>query len=150
MKDAAHLLRLVGLFAAGIVVFLLIRQVLVPPGFGKYGHFRPAAMEEIRSRPMSFAGRTTCEMCHEEQLKILQSGKHAKVGCEACHGAQAQHANDSTTYKPVLPVAHVLCPVCHQANSAKPKNFPQVVAEDHSGGAECTVCHNPHRPLPTK
>jgi len=148
MKDAAHLLRLAGLFAVGIVIFLLLRQVLVPPGFGQYGHFRPGAMDMVRDRPMTYAGRTTCEMCHEEQLKVLQSGKHAKLGCEACHGPQAKHADDSSNVKPVLPVAHVLCPVCHESNSAKPKGFPQVVTAEHSSGAECTTCHKPHRPLP--
>ena len=121
MKDAAHLLRLAGLFAVGIVLFLLIRRELVPAGFGEYGFFRPAAMDAVRARPMIYAGRTTCEMCHEGELKLLQSGKHAHVG---------------------------LCPVCHEVNSAKPKGFPQVVAKEHSGGAECTTCHNPHRPLP--
>ena len=148
MKDAAHLLRLAGLFAAGIVIFLLIRRELVPAGFGQYGHFRPGAMDDVRARPMIYAGRTTCEMCHEGELKLLQSGKHAHVGCEACHGPQAKHADDSSSIKPVLPTAHLLCPVCHEANSAKPKGFPQVVAQEHSGGAECTTCHNPHRPKP--
>ncbi|MGO9241704.1 MAG: multiheme c-type cytochrome [Bryobacteraceae bacterium] len=148
MKDAAHLLRLAGLFAAGTLLFLLIRHELVPAGFGQYGHFRPAALEAIRSRPMSYAGRTTCEMCHEEEFKTLESGKHARVGCEACHGPQAKHAADSSSFTPVLPKAHELCPVCHETNSAKPKGFPQVDTKEHSGGAECTTCHNPHRPLP--
>ena len=148
MKDATHLLRLAGLFAVGIVLFLLIRRELVPPGFGQYGHFRASAMDAVRARPMTYAGRTTCEMCHEDQLKVLRTGKHAGVGCEACHGPQVKHADDPSSIKPVLPTAHLLCPMCHEANSAKPKGFPQVASKEHSGGEECTTCHKPHRPTP--
>ena len=42
--------------------------------------------------------------------------------------------------------AAVLCVRCHQANIAKPKQFPQVVAAEHSGGAACDMCHQPHSP----
>ena len=35
MKEAAHLIRLAALFVAGFVIFLLIRQAIVPAGFGK-------------------------------------------------------------------------------------------------------------------
>jgi len=150
MKDATHLLRLAGLFAFGIVLFLLVRQQVMPAGFGKYGHYRPAALEAVRNRPMTYAGRNTCGGCHDDQLKVLHAGKHAGVGCEACHGAQSKHAEDSGSIKPVLPRSNELCPVCHEANSAKPKIFPQVVSADHSGGEECKTCHLPHRPKPTK
>jgi transcription elongation factor Elf1 len=40
----------------------------------------------------------------------------------------------------------VICARCHEANSAKPKAFPQVVTADHSGGIACDICHQPHRP----
>ena len=149
MKDATHLLRLAGLFAFGIALFLLVRQQVMPAGFGKYGHFRPAALDAVRNRPMTYAGRTTCEPCHDDQLKVLHAGKHAGVGCEACHGPQSKHAEDSSI-KPVLPKTTQLCPVCHEANSAKPKTFPQVDSAEHSGGEDCKTCHLPHRPKPTK
>jgi hypothetical protein len=148
MKDAAHLLRLAALFAAGIIFFLLVRQIAVPAGFGKYGHFRPGAIDDVRARPISFAGKAQCEMCHPDQLKALLSGKHAHVACEACHGPQAKHAlaDDPMANKPVLPDTRVLCVRCHEANSAKPKKFPQVASADHSGGEACKSCHVPHRP----
>ena len=145
MKDAAHLIRLAALFAAGFLMFLLVRQAVVPAGFGQYGHFRAGALQDVRSRPMSFAGHTTCEACHDDQLKVLSGGKHAHVACEACHGAQGKHANDPSQ-KPVLPDTKVLCARCHEENSAKPKAFPQVAAKEHSGGEACKTCHKPHRP----
>ena len=126
-------------------MFLVIRQAVVPAGFGQYGHFRAGALKDVRSRPMSFAGRSTCEACHDEQLKVLSGGKHAHVGCESCHGAQAKHANDPSA-TPVLPDTKILCAKCHEQNSAKPKGFPQVATKDHSGGEAGKTCHKPHRP----
>jgi hypothetical protein len=146
MKDAAHLVRLAMVFAGALAVFLLVRQQVAPSDFGKYGHYRPSALDQNRSQPLAHAGRQACEMCHEDQLKVLQAGKHAGVGCEACHGPLAAHANDPGTPKPALPQAKLLCVRCHEANSAKPKGFPQVVSKEHSGGEDCKSCHLPHRP----
>ena len=50
MKEAAHLLRFGGLFLVGITVFFGVRQALVPAEFGKYGHFRPGALDDGRAR----------------------------------------------------------------------------------------------------
>src|SRR5690242_862378 len=126
MREAAHLVRLVALFAAALVVFLLVRRQIVPATFGQYGHFRGSVLEELRSRPVVFAGRTTCEVCHEDQLKVLTASKHGGVACEACHGPQAKHAGDPSASKPVLPDTKVLCAQCHEANAAKPRWFPRV------------------------
>lgn len=146
MKEAVHLIRLAALLAAGIALFLIARHLIVPADFGKFGHFRPGALDDVRSRPVSYAGHTTCDGCHDEKRAALTRGKHAKVGCEACHGPQARHADDPDKSKPVLPDTRLLCPTCHEANSAKPKTFPQVVAKEHSGGEACNSCHHPHSP----
>ena len=86
MKEAVHLIRLAALFAVGIILFLVVRQRIVPAGFGKYGHFRAGALDDVRAKPISFAGRETCETCHDDIRTQLASGKHALVNCEACHG----------------------------------------------------------------
>ena len=147
MKEASHILRLALLFAIGGILFMFIRQQVVPSGFGKYGHFREGALADVRSRPITYAGRETCVMCHDEVATVLKTGKHAGVGCEACHGPQAKHAENSDTIKPVLPVARQLCVVCHEANASKPKGFPQVVSKQHYDGGDCKSCHVPHKPL---
>ena len=67
MKEAAHLIRLAALFAAGVLLFLFVRQMMVPAGFGRYGHFRAGALEDIRARPIAFAGRAACEACHDDK-----------------------------------------------------------------------------------
>lgn len=146
MKEAAHLIRVAALFVAAMAVFLVARRIVVPATFGEYGHFRGAALAELRTRPISFAGRSTCEMCHDDQLKVLAGSKHKGVACEACHGPQAKHADDPEGVKPILPDTKVLCARCHEANAAKPTKFPQVISKDHSGGEACNGCHQPHSP----
>ncbi len=146
LRNAEHLVRVALLLALGTIVFLLVRRAVIPAEFGKYGHYRPGSMDDIRARPIKFAGREACEACHSDQVEVKAKGKHAKVGCEACHGALARHAEDPGSVVPKLPDVAVLCVRCHEANSAKPKSFPQVVSTDHSSGLPCNTCHKPHNP----
>jgi Cytochrome c554 and c-prime len=161
-KDAGHLFRFAGLFVLAFLVFLVVRHYVVPKSFGQYGHYRGAAIGEIAARPVTFAGHEACETCHSDEADKKKAGKHAHVNCEACHGAQAlhadvmsgnpvapemaSHADDPATMKPVLPDTAVLCARCHTASAAKPKGFPQVAPADHSQGLSCETCHNPHSP----
>ena len=64
---------------------------------------------------------------------------------QARHGPQARHARDPDV-KPVLPSTPALCVQCHEASGAKPKKFPQVLSAEHSGGMDCKMCHQPHKP----
>jgi uncharacterized CHY-type Zn-finger protein len=145
LKDAGHLFRFAGLFVLAFLVFLVVRHFVVPKSFGQYGHYRGAAIGEIASHPVKFAGHETCEGCHTDVVDVKSKGKHAHVNCEVCHGALAQHADDPTI-KPVLPNTAGLCARCHTASAAKPKGFPQVVPAEHSQGLPCETCHNPHSP----
>jgi hypothetical protein len=147
LRSTEHLIRVVVILALGVAAFLLIRRAVIPAGFGKYGHFRPAALDDIRGRPIRFAGHASCEACHSDEAETKSKGKHAGVACEACHGPLANHAEDPGTVVPKLPDPAVLCVRCHEANSSKPKSFPQVVSAKHSGGVLCTTCHQPHNPL---
>ncbi len=144
--DREHFVRLLGLFAAGFVVFLIARAVLVPKGFGEYGHYRAGALADVASRPITFAGRAACADCHSDVADLKKAGKHAGLGCEACHGPLAAHAADPTTAKAAKPVPSTLCPVCHTKNVAKPSKFPQVDPKEHASGASCSECHKPHSP----
>jgi hypothetical protein len=144
-KDAGHLFRFLFLFVVAFVVFLVVRHFIVPKSFGQYGHYRGAAIAEIAAKPVKFAGHETCETCHADILDAKKSGKHANVNCEACHGPLANHANDPSVAPAKLDTA-VLCIKCHAASAAKPKTFPQVDADQHSGGVPCETCHKPHDP----
>lgn len=144
-RDAGHLFRLALLFVVGTLTFLGLRAIVVPKTFGQYGHYRGAAIAEIAAHPVRFAGHQTCENCHTDVAQTKSGGKHAHVNCEACHGAQAKHADDPSV-DPGKPDTAVLCVRCHSASAARPKGFPQVDAEQHSGGVACQTCHQPHNP----
>jgi len=145
-KDTEHLVRLAVVIAILLAVFVLLRAAVVPKSFGEYGHYRGTAIAEIAARTPAFAGHDVCESCHADVLDQKKLGRHANVPCEACHGAQGKHADDPSSVKPQLPDTAIICARCHEANSAKPKGFPQVVSSDHSGGLACNTCHKPHRP----
>ncbi len=144
-KDALHLIRLAVVLVIAFAAFFVLRSALVPKTFGQYGHYRGASLAEGRAHALNYAGHAACEPCHEEIVIAKKKGRHTGVGCEACHGPLAKHADDPST-KPQLPDTAVLCARCHEANSARPKRFPQVVLEEHSGGASCGSCHQPHQP----
>lgn len=146
MKDAGHLFRMAGLFVAGLLIFLVVRSFLVPRSFGQYGHYRGIALQEIKAKQINYAGHQTCETCHTDVLEVKEKGKHAHVACESCHGPLARHAEDPTSVNPDKLDTKVLCVRCHEASTAKPKWFPQVVSADHSSGLACNECHKPHSP----
>jgi ABC-type nickel/cobalt efflux system permease component RcnA len=145
-KDTEHLIRLAAVMGIALVAFVLLRAAVVPKSFGEYGHYRGDAIAEIAARPIAHAGHEVCEACHTDVVDQKKLGKHVVVPCEACHGAQAKHADDPASIKPPKLDTAVLCARCHEANSAKPRAFPQVVTADHSGGLACDTCHQPHRP----
>jgi predicted CXXCH cytochrome family protein len=147
LAHRGHLVRVAVLFAAGVVAFLVLRALLVPKGFGVYGHYRAGALDDNRARPVSFAGRAACLECHSDVGDLMAKGKHATVRCEACHGPHAAHAADPSTVQAVRPDVHVLCARCHQALVGRPAAFPQVDVADHAGKEACTTCHTPHSPL---
>ena len=145
-KDAEHLFRLASVFLAGAIAFLGLRSFLVPSSFGQYGHYRGKAIAEIAALPVSYAGHEVCEGCHTDVLDVKSKGVHKGIACESCHGPLAEHANDPASVQPAKLDTAKLCVRCHEANTAKPKNFPQVVSEEHAGGAACNSCHQPHNP----
>lgn len=148
LRDSAHLIRPAVVLLACLGLFLIARAAIVPKGFGLYGHYRPGALEALRNKPISYAGQDTCVTCHDDQAKARATGRHAHISCEACHGPQAQHANadDPSSLKPKLPDVANLCRRCHEKDAAKPAFLPQVVTAEHSGGAACNTCHQPHNP----
>ena len=146
LKDAGHLLRLAAAFLVGLAVFFLVRSLLVPRSFGLYGHYRANAIGEIAALPIAYASHQVCEACHTDIHDLKSKGVHKGVACESCHGPLAVHANDPVSTIPPKLDTMVLCPRCHMANIAKPKNFPQVDVAEHSNGSACNACHQPHNP----
>ena len=145
-KDSAHLISIAVVFLLGGVVFMALRAAVIPKSFGEFGPYRGKALLEMEAKPVKYAGHEVCEGCHPDVAETKAKGVHAHVNCETCHGAQAKHADDPATVKPVLPEVAKLCVRCHSENVAKPSGFPQVNAAEHSGGQDCKACHQPHSP----
>ena len=145
-KDVQHFVRAAILLGVGIILFLILRAAMVPTDFGRYGHYRPGALADNAAGPISYAGRAVCEECHSDVVESRRGSKHEQVGCEACHGPLAAHAEDPGASRAVIPDVNALCQSCHERNVARPAAFPQVNAEEHSGGEACSSCHQPHNP----
>jgi len=140
-----HLVRVVVLFGAAVLVFVLLQGFFVPNDFGVYGHYRAGALEDNQNLPLSYAGRAACVECHVDVPEATVGGAHADVRCEACHGPLAVHAEDPAV-DPGRPDAGILCARCHQSLAARPAGFPQVDVGEHMGGEDCLMCHTAHNP----
>jgi hypothetical protein len=145
-RDAEHLFRLAGLFLAGLVLFLVVRAWLVPENFGAYGHYRPAAVDEVAALPIHYAGRDACTDCHGDVVEKRAGGRHEKIGCESCHGPAAEHVADPTERHPIRPDPRSSCLECHRPLTGRPASHPQVDAAEHAGDSACAECHDPHHP----
>jgi hypothetical protein len=82
-EGSEHLMRPALVAIILVLAFLAIRRALVPPEFGKYGHYRPGSLDEIAARTPVFAGREACASCHVDVAAAKSKGPHANVGCEA-------------------------------------------------------------------
>jgi uncharacterized CHY-type Zn-finger protein len=145
-KDVEHLVRLAGLFVAGLLVFTVARAELVPADFGKLGHYRAGAIDDIRAKAPEYAGQKACAECHVDVVELRAAARHTAIACESCHGPLAKHAADPGQLTPKLPEARPLCIHCHAANTGKPKRYPTVDVKEHAGDESCITCHKPHNP----
>jgi hypothetical protein len=145
-EHGSHLIRAAALLLGGVVVFVVLRGLLVPAGFGELGHYRFGALAANQDRPLHFAGRTACEECHTDVAAVRKGSKHERIGCEACHGPLAAHAADPGAVKPELPDGKSICLVCHRVDASAPAGFPKIDPKDHGDGAACNTCHKPHHP----
>ena len=138
-----------GAVAAVVIIgFFTLRALIIPKSFGKYGHYRADAIDEIRKLPISYAGVTACADCHDDIVQKKSLGYHRNVACEVCHGPAAGHIEDPTAIKPPAPRQREGCPLCHNYNPSRPTGFPQIVTVQHNPGKPCMTCHNPHDPVP--
>ena len=145
-RNAGHLIRPALVLLAGLGVFLIIRAIVVPKDFGKYGHYRPGALDMVRPAQFPTRARASASCATKKKTRPMAAGKHAGVRCEACHGPLAKHADDPEANVPKLPDVANLCRRCHEKDAAKPKGFPQVDTVAHSQGMLCNTCHQPHNP----
>ena len=144
----SQFLRLIIFAAVIVVVFLIARSYLVPDTFGKYGHYRAAAVDSILSQELKYAGHQICSECHDDIGELKRSSYHKGVNCEACHGPGGSHVESVGEVKLPKPTDRDYCVLCHVYNPAKPTGFPQIDPVVHNPVKLCISCHNPHAPDP--
>jgi hypothetical protein len=138
---------LLPLFAIFILLFLVARHFLIPESFGKYGHYRANAIDEIAALPINYAGKAACIECHEIEVKKLASDMHTSLSCEVCHGPNAKHADDPEIKEfLVKDGTRQFCGRCHSLNPArKIEAVNQIdIKAHHPEKVNCIDCHNPH------
>lgn len=143
-KLPPQILRLVLLTLGIVMVYLVARNLMTPPSFGQYGHYRGAALDEIAARAPVYAGKKACDECHSDVLQKLAKAEHKTLSCEACHGVSQDHAANPDITPIKLTGNH--CIRCHEANPSRPVWFKQITVKIHYTGQKCTECHVPHQP----
>jgi mono/diheme cytochrome c family protein len=157
MKNINHLIRAGVLALLAIIGFTVVRNLMVPESFGKYGHYRADAVAEEMAKEPIYQGADACKTCHVARYKEWKSGKHhVLVNCEACHGPGKEHITKpvvkSGTKTIAIDRSNSLCIRCHLKLPARPHDFeeiphPQIDVEKHiKGKLKCFKCHNPHYP----
>ncbi|MCP2618983.1 hypothetical protein NLC82_06145, partial [Candidatus Aminicenantes bacterium AC-335-A11] len=131
-----------------IGLFIAMRHLFVPSDFGKYGHYRASAVEEVASKEIKYSGHRVCEECHDDIVEIKKNSYHRNVACEVCHGPAAAHTQDPEGNQLLAPTGRGYCPLCHEYLPSRPTGFPQIVSESHNPMRACISCHDPHDPKP--
>lgn len=82
-----------------------------------------------------------CGTCHQTERDRLTTAKHAGIGCQSCHGAQADHEKSPQggTQTPTS----AICLTCHTDAQGQPATFLAITPKDHYV-ASCLSCHDPH------
>lgn len=145
-KIPRQIISLALLFVAAIAALIAARILLIPKSFGKYGHYRAAAVDEIAARPINYAGYQVCGECHDDIYAVKENSNHRGLSCEVCHGPAARHVDAPDEYVPDAPRGRGYCPLCHGYNPSRPTGFPQIITALHNPGKACMTCHNPHAP----
>ncbi len=146
-KFPQQIVSLAILFTILISSLIVARILLVPESFGKYGHYRANAVDEIKALEINYAGALACHECHEDIVDEKARSNHRNVSCEVCHGAAARHTEAPDEFTPGAPRGRGHCPLCHGYDRSRPTGFPQIITELHNPGKACMTCHEPHNPL---
>jgi len=142
-----HVKRLIIVFAAFILLSILIRYLLIPESFGEYGHYRAASLKENSEKELRYAGEEYCIECHDDIGNLKNEGPHGNVKCEVCHGPGYKHVEEPEVTNIITPDGREFCGKCHSLNAAKKSiNVIQIDLADHNIESDCIECHNPHEP----
>src|ERR1035438_7602186 len=91
-------------------VFLIVRAAVIPKDFGKYGHYRPAALDPVRSRPIRHPRPDTRVMWHDDQAQLPAS---PTPKASAKSGLSRRAALDLVRSRPIGYAGQDTCVMCH-------------------------------------
>jgi hypothetical protein len=154
-RHSKHIFRVFILLGLVFAVLLVVRYLLIPPGWGEHGNFRTGAVAEVISIEPMFGDEWSCRKCHEGRWNERYKDTHATVPCESCHDALATHVKDGKRVSEMaIHRSYELCARCHRQIQGRPESHPQVKIDEHlseQGGSmsphACLDCHNPHSPM---
>jgi len=154
VEHREHIIRLLIVIGVVVVFLFLIRWLLIPQSFGRYGHYRGDNVGEQMDLPLVHMESFFCKDCHEVQYGDWQDNGHSLVNCEVCHGHWEIHNGRVKTMTAVK--NDDTCMICHQKITGRPEDFSQIVSlalhmEDKEKPEEsdlnCLSCHDAHVPL---
>ncbi|RLI83641.1 hypothetical protein DRP07_03095 [Archaeoglobales archaeon] len=133
-----------GLAFAAIVYIALLSYVLIISMPSKE-ESKEKWIETEKEKEISFAGMDVCRECHFETYKVLMSGNHSTVSCEACHWVGKEHVikKDAESVKIKRNESWDLCLKCHLKTPAN--KIKTIIPSEHAKGLYCVVCHEPHK-----
>ena len=158
-KYYSHVVRIVVVLVCLVVGGVVVRGMVLPKSFGKYGHYRADAITDEIDRPIRNGTNASCMACHPYIREMHLNGVHHTVSCEFCHGPMADHVQDGKVIaklpKKQGKEIRRLCLRCHnQIIRARPKEsikmitMPDHLKEKHVRTDHiCNQCHNVHAPL---
>ncbi|MCA9663985.1 MAG: hypothetical protein KC503_00310 [Myxococcales bacterium] len=154
-KDTRHARQIFIAVGVVIIAVAVLQSFAIPDTYGKYGHFRGAAVAEAKKRAPRHVGSAACAKCHAKQARLRAKDAHAHVQCETCHGPGYKHWRGKKKIADMpTPKGKRLCLTCHQVLAARPSSFPQIEVAAHyklvsvkDTSINCTTCHDPHEPL---
>lgn len=142
-----HVKRALLLLGAMIIGFLVVRSVMVPDSFGKYGWYRGDSVNDSMNFKVGYSNSNKCTDCHKNIYSVWTNASHKTVNCETCHGPSEDHINNARIMPQPVNDSKEFCGLCHFKRVARPSEFPQIDPESgHGEGLRCTYCHNPHKP----
>ncbi len=139
-----HIVRLIVVIVVFLALALLAKWYFTADSFYRYGHYRADSVPEIAAQEPAFQTARYCQSCHAERYAQWSANSHKTVICEVCHGAAQGHPQNGKL--PIPSDTVKLCTLCHEAMPGRPRTQPQIDLDQHSAGAQCIVCHNPHAP----
>lgn len=131
-----------------LVLPLVVGYILIPHDFGKYGHYRASAVDDIIAQQVQYASHDLCVECHDDVGELKNSSYHRTVMCEVCHGPGKMHTEAPDEVQLEAPRGRGYCPLCHEYLPSRPTGFPQIVSASHNPIKPCITCHDPHDPTP--